>query len=157
MKRVKFWDSEHLSENPLRKWHYISHVDVSWSLPQMIKLWSQFVDFQNSGAILTWAQFGVSGHFGHALLIFLIMVPHWLKHIFVFLCIIWRTCGSKYGGGHISDVLRRVLASITWSWGMFFELNIQSVFYHCWSVTCVKFYVPTEHAIKGSDCTIKCQ
>ena len=53
VKQVEFGVSRHFVENPLRKWLEILHADVSWSPSGLIRLWSQFLDFSNYGAILT--------------------------------------------------------------------------------------------------------
>ena len=61
------------------------------------------------------AWFRVSGHFGHALWIFLIMVPLWLKLVIFgvsghYLENVWEYM-SRRERRHISDDLRRVLSS----------------------------------------------
>ena len=49
------WVCSHFRQNPLKKWPEILHADVSWSPPERIRLWSQFVVF-----CLIWALFWVS-------------------------------------------------------------------------------------------------
>ena len=90
VKQVKFGVSRHLLENAWREWPEILHTDVSWPPSELFRLWARSVDFSNFGTILTsklvkrvkfgvWVKFGVSGQFGQALWIFLIMMPLWLK------------------------------------------------------------------------------
>ena len=102
--------SGHLPENAWREWSEILHVDVSWALSELIRLWSQADDFYNFGAILTqWngsnlgfpaisqGTHGGNGlkicmliypdHLqnwsdqGHGLLIYLILVLFWLSEM----------------------------------------------------------------------------
>ena len=52
VKRIKFGVSRHFLENPWRKWREMLHADVFWPLSELIRLWSQFVDFSDFDAIL---------------------------------------------------------------------------------------------------------
>ena len=111
MKRVKFGVFGNFLENPLRKLSEILHADVSWSLSELIRLQSQFVDFSYFGAILTeWhgSNLGVSRHFGRAVWIFLIVVPLWLK---LTMCEVSGHHLEDVGWRLITDALCRVLSS----------------------------------------------
>ena len=101
-------------ENLLRKWSEISHADLSWSLSELIRLWSQFVDFLILVLFSLSEKFEVSRPFWSCSVDF----PHYdallteAGHIWG---IIWRMCGSKCRGKrrHISDALCRVPSSFT--------------------------------------------
>ena len=76
------WVSGHLSYNTWREWPEILHADVSWPPSELIRLshcWLIFFYFWHYFDLVKWVKFGVSGHFGHALWIFLNMAPLWLK------------------------------------------------------------------------------
>ena len=117
MKLVKFGVSGHFLENPMRKWPAIWHADVSWPPSELIRLWLEFVDFSNFGAILTkWN--GSNLRFPGILVVLCRFSSLWWPFIgnwsyLRFLGIIWGTCGSKCRGGRrqISDALCRVLSS----------------------------------------------
>ena len=50
--------SGHFQENPLRKWSEIYRADVVWSLSELIRLWSQFVDFVSFMALIWLSETG---------------------------------------------------------------------------------------------------
>ena len=125
----QIWVSRHLLENPLRKWPDIWHADVSWSPSGLIRFWSQFVDFFSFWCyfdLVKQVKFGVSGHFGYALWMFLIIISPFTEtgHIWGF----WVLSGEhvvvnvKGKRRHISDVFRRVLSSASW-----FEISIRNM------------------------------
>ena len=93
----------HFLENPLRKWPAILHAHVSWPPSKLVRLWLQFVDFSNFGAI--WTQWNGSNLGFPGILVVLcgfssLLWPFdWKWSYFGFLGIIWRMCGSKCRGG----------------------------------------------------------
>ena len=125
VKRVKFAVSEHFLENAWREWPEIVHAGVSWPPSELISSWSWSVDFRPFGVTLTYwnrSNLGFPGisrgmhggnglkfyalkypdhfhnclGFGHALLIFLIIVPLWLgetSHILG----LWASSGKRLG------------------------------------------------------------
>ena len=82
--------SGHLSENAWREWSEILHVDVSWALSELIRLWSWSVDFPPFGITLTlWngSNFGFPGitrrtlgwtDLKFCMLMYLAHLQHWL-------------------------------------------------------------------------------
>ena len=126
LKQAKFVTSGHFLENAREEWPELWHADVSWPPSELIKVWSRSVDFPFFGIILTkWNRWNLGYlaiffrmhwrnglqfdmllypyylfnclHFGHGLLIFLILAGIWLRetsHIWSFQAFSWERIGG---------------------------------------------------------------